>query len=178
MKTYLTYGFASALATMLFSLVLYFAGLHSDISKLGTAQLVGTLGIIAIAILCIVLGTQAKRATVPPGEDFGYGRALGAGIMITLFAALFGIVTTYLYMQVINPEMKELIIQSQTQKFEAKGMNADAIEKMETITRKFMTPPIMAAVGFIQAMLGGTVISLITAAFLKRSANDGPPLVA
>ena len=175
MKTYLTYGFAMALASILLNLVLYFAGFHSDASKLGTGQLLGMCGGAGIAIVCIVLGTKAHRAEVLANqEEFSYGRALGTGVMITLFAALFGIVTGHLYMNVINPGMKDIILQSQVAKMEAKGMPADKLEQMEAFTRKMMTPALMAAIGFVSAMFSGTVISLISAAFLKRSVSDLP----
>jgi len=39
MKTYLTYGFAMAIAGALLSLVLYFLGYHSDPAKFATAQI-------------------------------------------------------------------------------------------------------------------------------------------
>ncbi|MEO7415226.1 MAG: DUF4199 domain-containing protein [Opitutaceae bacterium] len=178
MKTYLTYGAAMAIAGVLLNLVLYFAGFHSDASKLGTAQLIGGLAGIGIAIACIVLGTRARRAEVlATNEDFGYGRALGAGVMITLFSALCGMVTSYLYMNVINPDFTEVMIQNQVQKMEASGVGGDKIEQMETVTRKMMNPAIMTAMGFIGAMFSGTLISLISAAFLKRQASDGPPLI-
>jgi Protein of unknown function (DUF4199) len=179
MKTYLTYGFAMAIAGVLLNLVLYFAGFHSDASKFGTAQLIGGLVGLGIGITGIVLGIQARRAEVmAANEDFGYGRALGAGVMIALFSALFGMLTGYLYMQVINPGMTDLMVQHQVSKMEAAGLSADKVEQMETITRKMMSPAIMAAMSFLMAMFGGTVISLISAAFLKRSASDVPPLVA
>lgn len=178
MKTYLTYGVVMAIAGVLLNLVLYFAGYHSDASKLGVAQLIGGLGGIAISITCIVLGMRARRAEVlATNEDFGYGRALGAGVMITLFAALCGMLTGYLYMHVINPGMIDVMVQGQIQKMEATGASADTIEKMEDITRKMMNPAVMTAMGFVSAMFGGTVISLITAAFVKRKLSDAPPVM-
>ncbi|MEO6569221.1 MAG: DUF4199 domain-containing protein [Opitutaceae bacterium] len=178
MKTYLTYGAAMAIAGVLLNLGLYFAGYHTDANKLGMAQVIGALAGNAIAITCIVLGMRARRAEVlATNEAFGYGRALGAGIMITLFAALCGMLTGYLYMHVINPGMTDVMIQNQVQKMEASGASADAIEKMENITRKMMNPAVMTAMGFVFAMFGGTVISLIAAAFVKRESSDAPPAI-
>ena len=98
--------------------------------------------------------------------------------MITLFAAILSVPASYVYMQVINPGLKDLIVQSQTQKLEAKGITGEKAEQVEAITRKFMTPGFMAAAGFLQMMFAGTLISLVSAAFLKRTASDSPPLVA
>jgi hypothetical protein len=153
-------------------LALYALGFHSDASKLGTAQLIQTCVGLAIGIACIVLGTKAKRATVPPEEDFGYGAALGAGVMVTLFAALIGIVTSLIYMQVINPGMNDVIIQAQIAKWEAANMPAARMEQAEAMMRKMMNPAIQVCFQFLGGMFFGTLISLITAAFLKRPAAD------
>ena len=172
MKNYLTYGSAMAGGGFVLVLLLYILGFHSDASKLSTAQWIqGCLGLI-IGIVCIVLGTKAKRATVPVAEEFGYGSALGAGVMITLFAALIGIVTNLLYSQVINPGMSDLIVQAQIAKWEAMNMPAARMEQAESMMRKMMSPPIQACFGFLAGMFFGTIISLISAAFLKRPATE------
>jgi hypothetical protein len=178
MKTYLTYGLAMTVAGALLTLALFFLDFHSDPAKLRTAQWIGMGGGLVIGIAAIVLGTKARRAELPATEEFGYGRALGTGVMIVLFAALFGIVTNLLYTQVINPNFSEVLVQAQIEKWEAAGMSADKIEKAEGLMRKMMNPAIQACVGFLSGMVFGTLISLVTAAFLKREASAEPPVVA
>jgi hypothetical protein len=175
MKTYLTYGFAMAVGGMLLTLVLFFLGFHSSADKLSAANWLGFIGGCGIGIACIVLGTKVRRAEVPATEEFGYGRALGTGVMITLFAALFGIVTTYLYFQLINPGFLDLTVQARLDEMEAKGVSGAALEQAEKMVRMMMKPAIMAAFGFVGGMINGPIISLITAAFLKRTVSDEPP---
>src|SRR4051812_36711282 len=110
MKTYLTYGALMAFGGAVLVIVLYLLGFHSDASKLSAAQYLGGIGGLIIGVICITLGTKARRAQVPVTEEFGYGRALGAGFMIALFAALFGIVTTFVYAKWINPDFADIII--------------------------------------------------------------------
>ena len=181
MKTYLTYGSAMAGGVFALVMILYIFGLHSDASKLGTAQAIQMIGGLGIGIACIVLGTKAKRATVPATEEFGYGSALFAGFMIALFASLIGIVTTLLYTQVINPGMNDLALQAQIAKWEAAGLSSAQIERADGFMRLMLSPVIQACFGFIFGLLFGTIISLITAAFLKREAIevlDEPPATA
>ena len=178
MKTYLTYGFYMALGGALLLLALFFLGFHSDPAKLSTAQWVQGCGGLVISIACIVLGTKARRAEVPATEEFGYGSALGAGVMITLFAALFGMVTTYLYGTVINPNFTDVMMQAQAAAFEDKGVPADKIEQIQKASAMFMKPAVTAVFGFVFGMIFGTIISLITAAFLKRPASDELPAMA
>jgi hypothetical protein len=56
---------------------------------------------------------------------------------------------------------------------------SDKIEQIQKMTAALMKPPVMAAMGFVSGMLSGTLISLITAAFLKRpdgeNLADAPP---
>jgi predicted DNA repair protein MutK len=175
MKTYLTYGFAISMAGLLMNLGLFFTGFHTDAEKLGTGNLIAVLGGVAITVVGIVLGTKARREEFPLDEPFTYGRALVAGVMITLFATLVGIVTNYLYMHVINPSMTELMTQAQVNKFEASGMDS---AKAEALSAKMMHPVAQAIFGLIIGMIFGTVISLITSAVLKRESVVQPTAVA
>jgi hypothetical protein len=172
MKTYATYGFYMSLASALLVFALYFMGFHSEASKLSTAQTIQMVCGFAIGTTFIVLGIKARRAEVPAIEDFGYGRALGTGVMITLFAALFGTIFNYLYSAVINPNYVEVMLQAQTMKFEEKGMSGEQIDRAIGMMRGMMKPAIQAAFGFIAGMFFGTLISLVAAAFLKRPATD------
>lgn len=178
MKTYLTYGFAMAFVGALLNFALYFAGYHSDPAKLTAAQVIGTVVGLGSAITFIILGIRARRAETPLTEEFGYGSALVSGIMVVLFASLIGTVLNYLYFHVINPGFADVVIQAQAQKMEAKGMSATSIEQMEAGVRRMMNPALQAAIGFVVSMFFGTLVSLIAAIFLKRSADEQPPLVA
>lgn len=178
MKTYLTYGFFMALAGLLLVLALFFLGFHSDPAKLSSAQWIGSLGGLAIGIVTIVLGTKARREEIPPSEAFGYGRALGAGVMIGLVGSFLGIFTNYAYMQFINPGMADLIIQAQVDKLEAKGLSGAQLEQAEKMTRMMIGPVISSCFSFVGGVFFCTVISLITGAILKRPAKEEVPPVA
>lgn len=171
MKTYALYGFYMTIAGFLLTLALYFLGYHSDVAKLQSAQWISNLGLLVIAIVFIVLGTQARRATVPLTEPFGYGRALLAGFLVTVFACLFGIITNCLYFQVINPGIGDLMVQLQLDKMEAKGVTGERLEQAEKMTRMFMKPAFIAIFGFLGGIFWGTIISLITSIFLRRPAQ-------
>ncbi len=172
MKTYSLFGFFMALAGLVLTLVLYFLGFHSDPAKFPTGQIIGSIGGLAIGITFIVLGTKARRAEWPVAEDFTYGNAFAAGFMITAIAAFIGIVTNYLYFQVINPGLGDIIVQAQLDKLEAKGLSGAQLERAEKSIRFFLKPGITMALGFLGGIFWGTVISLISSAFLKRPAVE------
>ena len=164
MKTYLTYGFAMALGGALISFAMFFLGLHDSPSKLDLAQWIQMGCGIALGVTCIVLGTKARRAEVPAGAAFGYGSAL---------------VTTYVYLAIINPGYGDVVLQAQAEKLEGKGLKSEQIEQIQKMSAIMMKPGVMTAFSFIAGLFFGTVISLISAAFLKRpaveDAGDAPP---
>lgn len=174
MKTYLTYGAAMAGTNLLLTFAFYFLDYHSDPEKLQTAGPIANFGPLIIAIIFIVLGTRARRAEIPATEEFGYGRALGAGVMIGLFGALIGVVTSFAYFQFINPGFTEVALRAQTMAMEAKNIPAAQIEAAQKIMRTMMQPAAMAIIGFVMGMVGCTVISLVTAAILNRKAAEEP----
>jgi len=178
MKTPIIYGLFMALAGLLLTLVLYFTGFHSDVEKLKAAQTISTVGGLAIGVTIITLGIKARRAEVPATEAFGYGRALGAGVLIGLFGSLFGTVTNFLYMHVINPGLTDLMVQAQIAKWETAGMSSERIEQAEKMMRTMMNPALQAVFGIIIGVLFCTIIALIVAAFLKREATEEQPPVA
>lgn len=178
MKTYLSYGFFLAAANFVLTLVIFFLGFHTHPEKLNTGQLIMTIGGIAISTTFLVLGTRARRDEVPPAEAFGYGSALGAGVMIALVASLIGVAASLLYMTVINPNLNEVILQAQAASLEAKGVSQDKIDQIQKMSAMWMKPAVQAVFGFVIGMVFNTVIALITSAFLKRAASDEPPVAA
>lgn len=180
MKTPLIYGLYMALAGLLLSLVLYFTGFHSEVEKLGTAQTISSIGGFVLGTTFLVLGIKARRAEIPVTEDFGYGRALWAGVQISFFGCIFSVICNFLYMGILNRGLKELMVQAQIAKWEALGMSSDRIEQAEKMMRTMMNPALQAVFGLIFGMIICTVISLVLAAFLKRPAADNltPPVAA
>jgi hypothetical protein len=177
MKTYVTYGFIWALAGALLTLALYFLGYHSAAEKLKMAGYIGMVGGLAICVVCIILGTKARRTEVPATEPFGYGQALGAAMMVAVFATLFGAVFNFLYMHFINPGMKDLQIQAQIDAWQAAGMSSAQIETAEKMMRTMMNPAVGAVMFILFALFFSLIVALITSAFLKRDAVAAEPPV-
>jgi predicted DNA repair protein MutK len=102
-------------------------------------------------------------------------------VQTSFFACIFGVITNFLYMNIINRGLRELMVQAQINKWEALGMSSDRIEQAEKMMRTMMNPALQAVFGLIFGMIICTVISLVVAAFLKRpaqSALTSPPMAA
>jgi len=168
MKTYALYGFAQALANALLVLLLFALGFHSSVEKLSSAQWVGSLGSLAVATTATVLGVRARRSELPPEAPYGYGSALGGGVLIALVAGILGIGVTYVYFTYVNPGMNDLVIQAQVAKMEARGLSGDRLEQVERSLRMVTHPAVQAFFSCLATLFFGTLVSLIAAAFLKR----------
>ncbi len=168
MKTQLVYGFAIALAGLLLQVLLTLAGLYSDPSKLGMAQGIATILGLAISIGGTYFGIRACRSAVPADQAYPYGRAFSAGFGITLYTAILGIFTTLLFFNVIDRNVREVMLQAQIDKMTAKGIDA---EKAESLMRTMMSTPVLLITAFFSVLIMGTLISLIVAAFLRREAS-------
>lgn len=180
MKNALTYGLFMALAGAALLLLMYFLGFHDTPEKMQSVQWVGMVGGVVLGVVFLSLAMRDKRADFPAAEDWGYGNALGAGVLTSLFASLFGIVTAYLYFGVLNPDFSEVTYQMQVKAMEAKGMSADAIAKAEPMMRKFMSPGVLVAFQAFFGFVWSVVLSLIIAIFFRKReqpALDAPPLV-
>ncbi|MCC6415314.1 MAG: DUF4199 domain-containing protein [Opitutaceae bacterium] len=168
MKTSLTYGFIMALGTSLVSLALFFLGFHDDPAKVQTSQNISMVLNTAIAIICIVLGMREKRALTPADKNWGYGSALGTGLMVSLWGALFATLYTYCYFALINPAMGDVIYQAQVLKMEEAGMSSADIARAEPIMRKWMSPVVITIMGFFMIFIFNVLISFIAAIFVKN----------
>lgn len=175
MKTTLFYGFIMALVGTLLAYALYFLGFHDSAEKLSTAQTIGFVAGLINWVVCLFLGIKARRDEVPAHEAFGYGRALGAGTLIALWGSIFGSISHVIYMVFINPDFRDVIVQGELAKMEAKGVPAAQIEQAEGMVR-MMTGPIPQGIfalifGFILCFL----VALVIAAFVRRPATATPP---
>jgi hypothetical protein len=168
MKICALFGFISALAGAFLILTMFFLGLHSDISKLGIANTVGSVGALVVSVACTVLGVKAWGAELPAGEGFGYGRALQAGVLITLFGSAFSSVFIYAYHRFINPGLSDILLQDSFNKLEARGLSGERLDKMEAFNRVLFTPFWEAVTGLVFGIIVGVIMSLVVAAILKR----------
>ncbi len=178
MKTSLTYGAAMAAGGFALVLLLYVAGFHDSPEKMSVAQWVGSLGGLAIGIACLALAMREKRALSNPENDWGYGSALGAGLLTSVVSGALGLVSGWLYFSVINPGFSEVVLQAQLAAMEAKGMSAAQVAQAEPRVKKFTSPAVMTAFQGFFGTLWAVVLSLVVAIFFRRRdtpAPDVPP---
>lgn len=182
MKIPLKYGVFMALAGAAFTLVMYFAGFHDSAEKMQSAPWIGFAAGMAIGVTFLALAMKEKRDTALFDAPWGYGSALGTGVLTGLVASLCGTVFAYCYFAFINPHMSDVILQGQIAAMEAKGMSSAQLERVEPMMRKWMSPPVMTIIQAISGFIMSTVLAAIVAVFFKqrvtRAGDLLPPTMA
>lgn len=174
MKTPLLHGFGITLVTGVVTLIAHLLGYWSDPQKLMTGMMLGGLCGITVQTIGIVLGTRRAR-TEHGTPEFSYGDAFKNGVLIAFFAAVFGIVFNFIFFKFLVPDFAET--QAEWMRSFMEKMNAPAYKIEEAIEgmRAKATLVVQLRNGFIGTVVIGTVISLISSAFLKRKASDNEP---
>ena len=161
LRSTMTMGLITGLAVVIYTLLLYV-----------TDNLVSTntfLGLInwLILIAGIVMGTRSYRDQ-SLGGFITYGKALGYGVVLCVFAGIVTGLFTYLLYEVIDPGLMEKSIRVIQEEMLNSGMPADQVESMTQIQQKFRTPFMMLISSVFTYSLLGLIFSLITSAFLKK----------
>jgi heme A synthase len=179
MKTAFTYAAGMAIAGALTTFIFFFAGYHDAPEKFGTAQTLQTILAILITVVGLILGLRARRAELPAHEAFTYGRALGTGTLIAVFAAALGAFFQFCYAAFINPGLRDVMVEAQIIKMEDQNVPAAHIEAAEKMMHFMMSPGMSAVMGLFFGFFFTFVLALIIAAFLKRPAQvETPPPLA
>lgn len=124
---------------------------------------------LAIIVTGIVIGTISYRNNYCGGY-ISYGKSLGSGVLIGLFASLILGFYVYVFFNFIDPEaISQIILKSEDKILSQNPDMSD--EQLETIMvwqKRFMTPVWMAVFGIINNVFMSFICSLITSIFTRK----------
>lgn len=160
-QTTLTWGLITGFAGVVYSLILYFAGLSLN-------KPAGYAGMI-ITIAGIYLGIKAFRDQ-SLGGYISYGRALGTGVLISLFASIIGTIFMIILYTYIDPELITRSLQESQDKMAERGMAEDQIEAAMEMSKKLFVP-MVGIMGILMGVFLGFIISLIVSIFVKKEGD-------
>ncbi|HHJ10794.1 MAG TPA: DUF4199 domain-containing protein [Bacteroidetes bacterium] len=158
-KATLNTGIFLGLVLVLYSLLLYFTNQITN-RNLGYISLV-------IDIVGLCLGINSFRKNYRDGF-LSYGQVLGAGVVISLYAAIISGIFVYVLYAYIDQDLIRQLLDISRDKMMEKGMNDQQIEMSMKITSKIMKPWFMGISSVLNGVFFGTLISLILGIFLKR----------
>ena len=164
-KTNLTNGVILGMVGVIYSLLMYFLDLTFN-------EMQGyVFMVIQVALLAYLLKSYRDNYCF---GNITYGQSVGAGVIISLYAAIISAVFLYLLYAVIDTGLvdKQLALVEET--IMARGLPQAAVDKAMAIQRKLLKPEIMAPISIFGNMFWGLIISLIVSVFIKK---EGNPLI-
>lgn len=169
-KTILTFGLISGVvSSVLMAATIPFA------HRIGfdKALIVGYTNIV-LSFLLVYFGIRSYRNNVGHGQ-ISFGKAFAVGISITLISCLFYVVTWEIIYFNFMPDFMDSYAANAVEKLKAAGASAAAIEakvqEMQKAKEMYANPFLNAAMTFIEPFPVGLLITLISAAVLRKKAR-------
>ena len=103
--------------------------------------------------------------------SISYGQALGAGVIIFLYATIITSIFSYLLNTVIDPGLMQKGLAVQEQGLLDRGMTQEQVDQALKVAAKMMKPAISIPIGLVANMFFGLILSLIAAAFVRKEGN-------
>ena len=174
-KTVLTFGLISGaiLAVMMFSTLPFL-----DRIGFNKGELIGYTTMV-LSFLMVFFGIRSYRENVSGGQ-ITFGRAFAVGILITLVSCVCYVVAWEILYYKFMPGFVEKYANYMIEKARASGAGQQAIEaqlqQMKSFKAMYDNPLINAAISFLEPLPVGLIITLISAAILrkKRTPGEGP----
>jgi len=163
-KIVLTYGLISGVigAVLMLAHVPFMDGSNK-------ALIIGYAGIVLSALL-IFLGVRAYREKVGNGK-LSFGRGFAVGILIALISAAC-YVAAWEVVYYNSPEVADHIFDKQVEDLRATGAPQEKIDEaareIESFKKLYSNPLVNVAFTFIEPFPVGLLITLISAAILRR----------
>lgn len=164
-KSSLTSGLYLGIVLILFSVILYVAGLTFEtwVSYLTYPVLIAGA----------VYAQLSYRKSL--GGEMTYGQALGVGVMSIIVASVLSSIYSYVLYTVIDPSLLDQIRVMTEQRIIEQGVPDEQLDTAMNIAMKFQTPIAITVMGILGGALIGLIISLVTAIFTKKNPSDEVP---
>lgn len=160
-KSTMTFGLITGVVLIVYTLLLYATN-----NILKQNFLLSIINYI-ILIAGIVKGTRAYRDQTLGGY-ISYTKALGYGVVMSIFTGVVLGVFTYLLYAVIDPGLMEQSMKMVEEEMLNRGMSPDQVESLSEMQRQIRSPFMMLIGSVFTYALLGLLFSLVTSAFLKK----------
>ena len=146
-------------------------GLHSEL--IGYTSMV-------LAFLLVFFGIRAYREEI--GGAIGFGKAFQVGILITLVICAIYVISWEIVYWGFMPDFLDKYNAHALAKLRASGATEAAIReaqaKMAQLAKLYANPLFNAGITFMEIFPVGLIVTLVSAAILRRKQAPGAPAVA
>ncbi len=165
-KTILIFGLISgAIVSLMMALAIFFQ------DKIGTHSLVIGYTTIVLSMLLTFFGIRSYRDNVGKGQ-ITFGKAFAVGISIVIISSFFYVATWEVIYYNYMPDFMDKYTAHKIEELKSSGENAaivqKKIEKLSKMKESYKNPLMNVAFTFIEPFPVGLVITLLSAAILRR----------
>ncbi|MCK7589962.1 DUF4199 domain-containing protein [Subsaxibacter sp. CAU 1640] len=164
-KFIINYGVILGIVSILISVVMYVTNLYIEKSWIA-----GTLSFIAMVAILIYGINEFKKNNA---GFLSLGQAIKLGIGMALVAGIIGVVYNLIFVNFIEPDFMEQMMQMQFDKMveDNPNMTQEQLEMSMEMGRKFSSPWITSAISIVGSLFLGLIISLIGGLIMKKENN-------
>ncbi len=161
-KETLNYGIIYGLITVVFSVLTYMFDLTFKTWIIWPSMLLG------LVVLFFLL--RSYRDHYNSGY-ITYGKSVGAGVIISIYAAIISALYVYVLYTFIDPGLMEKSLAFAEAKMLEKGLPESAIEQGMEMQSKLMKPWFTALGTVFNSIISGLILSLIVSLFVMKKGN-------
>ncbi|HNT93427.1 MAG TPA: DUF4199 domain-containing protein [Bacteroidales bacterium] len=161
-KETLNYGIIYGLITVVFSVLTYMFDLTFKTWILWPSLL------LSIIVLFFLLRSYRDHYN---NGFISYGRSVGAGVIISIYAAIITAIYIYVLYAFIDPGLMDKSLAMAEEKLIAKGLPEEAVDQALAMQAKMMKPWFTALMGIINSVFYGLILSLIVSLFVMKKGN-------
>ncbi len=156
------FGLIGGLAGILISLILFFSNLQYETWAKWLQSL--------IMLITIFLGVKSI-ADAHKNRIIPFGILFKSGMFITVSITLISVVYFFVYANFIETDFVNNLLDLSRKQMAERGLSEEQIEQGIELSKKFMSPGIMAVISTFSSLIIGAIVSLISAAVLKKDSN-------
>jgi hypothetical protein len=168
-KIVLRYGLASGAVLLALASVTLPLGLHSEIVGYTT---------MVLALLLVFFGIRSYRDNVA-GGSIGFGKAFQVGILITLITSAMYVIAWEIAYFNFFPNFLDGYIAHVLAKMRSTGASEAEIQatatKLAEMAKHYKNPLYNSAITFMEVFPVGLIMTLVSAAILRRKPRQGAP---
>lgn len=171
-KIVLSYGLISGAvsAALMFVMALY---IGNDPGRFANGELMGYAGIL-LSLLFVFLGVRAYREKVGSGS-ITFGKAFEVGLLITLISCVCYVIAWTIVSKTIMTDFMQQYSTYMLDKMKSAGATEEQLRQtageMEHYKEVYKNPVMAAAITFLEPFPAGLLITLISAAVLRRKSR-------
>src|SRR5687768_12145117 len=170
MSTILKWGLITGMVYVAFSLIGNLLGIQQG-GNYGLALLSNFLLLLA-TFFTIYLGVKETRDESAK-EYFTMGEGFVAGFKMVLIAAVIAVIFSFIYLQFIDPDFMEKILEQSEEQWDEMGAPEENREMGRKMQSYFTNPFVLSAIVLAQVLFWGAIKSLVAGIILKKN----PPVV-